>query len=395
MDGKKIAEQWLSGKMSRRQFNHALSAMGLSVAAYSLAGCEEKKQEEAAAPAEPAATPEPAAATGTPPKLSVFEWAGYDVPEFHPQYKAKYNASPDFPLFASEEEALQKMLGGFQVDIMHPCSYNIKRWREAELLKPIDVSRLKNYADVWPRFKTINQVEADGATWFVAVDCGNSSILYRTDLVDAADVADPSWNLLFNEKYAGRLAMYNTDTTLVEIAGRILGYENLTTLSDEQLETIRPMLEKQRDVLRFYWDDATQIEQAMASGELVAAYAWNGSLKVLRDQGLPVEYMVPKEGILTWVCGLVLNSKGTGDEQAAYDFIDSVISPEAGKWLLETGYGHSNKKSYDLAEPKLLADMGFADPEASFALATVSDEADEPYRSKYIQLVEHVKAGVN
>jgi len=42
---------------------------------------------------------------------------------------------------------------------------------------------------------------------------GLSSVLYRTDLVDAADVADPSWGLLFNEKYKGKLSMYDTDTT--------------------------------------------------------------------------------------------------------------------------------------------------------------------------------------
>jgi spermidine/putrescine-binding protein len=148
--------------------------------------------------------------------------------------------------------------------------------------------------------------------------------------------------------------------------------------------------------MRFYWDDATTLEQAMASGEIVAAYAWNGSVKALREQGVQVEYMIPKEGILTWVCGLVRSSDPIGDEQQAYDFIDAMISPEAGEVLLaQMGYGHSNKKSYERVDPQVLADLGFDNAEEKFALASVSDEADEPYRSKYIAMVEEIKAGLN
>src|SRR3546814_18900609 len=94
--------------------------------------------------------------------------------------------------------------------------------------------------------------------------------------------------------------------------------------------------------------------------------------------------MTPKEGILTWVCGLTLSSSPIGDEQQAYDFIDAMISPEAGEFLIASqGYGHSNRKSYERVDPDVLADLGFDNAEEKFALATVSGEADEPYRSKY------------
>lgn len=374
MDKNELLGGLKSGKLSRRDFTRALGAVGLSITALPMLR----------SPAKAAAN------------LTVFGWAGYDVPELFPAFVEKYGEAPEYPLFGSEEEALQKLLAGYQVDVMHPCSYNCKRWRDAGVLAPIDTSRLSNYADIWPKFQEIPQTKADGKTWFVPFDCGNASILYRTDLVDPADVADPSWALLFNEKYKGRLSMYNTDTTLIEIAARVLGLPNFNSLSDEELELVRPMLVKQQSLMRFYWDDATQIEQAMASGELVAAYAWNGSVKALREQGVPVEYMIPKEGILTWVCGLTMSSSPIGDEQAAYDFIDAMISPEAGEFLIaEQGYGHSNRKAYERVDPKVLADLGFDNAEEKFALATVSDEADEPYRSKYIALVEQVKAGLN
>lgn len=373
MDTQELLRRLRAGQLSRRDFTRALGAVGLGLAALPVVG----------RPAKAAAN------------LTVFGWAGYDVPELFPSFMEKYGEMPSYPLFGAEEEALQKLRAGFQADVIHPCSYNCKRWRDAGVLAPIDTSRLTNYADIWPKFKEIPETQVDGKTWFVPFDCGNASILYRTDLVDPADVADPSWALLFNEKYAGRLSMYNTDTTLIEIAARVLGMENYNSLSDEQLAEVKPMLVKQQKLMRFYWDDATQIENGLASGELVAAYAWNGSVKTLKEQGVPVEYMVPKEGILTWVCGLVLSSDPIGDEQAAYDFIDAMISPEAGEFLIaEQGYGHSNSKAYERVAPEVLASLGFDNAEEKFALATVSDEADEPYRSKYIALVEQVKAGL-
>ena len=51
--------------------------------------------------------------------------------------------------------------------------------------------------------------------------------------------------------------------------------------------------------------------------------------------------------------------------------------------------------SYEMTDPKVLEALGFDHPEEKFAKADVSDEADEPYRSKYIALVNDIKAGVN
>ena len=41
-------------------------------------------------------------------ELLIFEWSGYEVPEFHPGYVAKNGDSPAFTFFGDEEEAFQK-----------------------------------------------------------------------------------------------------------------------------------------------------------------------------------------------------------------------------------------------------------------------------------------------
>jgi spermidine/putrescine-binding protein len=302
---------------------------------------------------------------------------------------------PDFAIFATEEEALQKMAGGYNVDIAHPCHYNIKRWKDAGVIQPFDEKLLPEYANVWERLRTIPGTSFDGKVYFIPVDAGTSSIIYRTDLVDPADLADPSWGLLFNEKYKGRLSMYDTDTTFVEIAARISGmYEDYHHLSDEQLAVIKQLLVKQKGLMPFYWSDQTQVENGLASGELVAAYGWSGSYATLKAQGVAVNYMTPKEGVLGYSCGLVRGVNPPGDAQLAHDYANALLDPEAGRHLIEAlGYFHSNRRTYELIDKQKLADMGIADVEATFASLSLDAEPEEPYRSKYIQLVAEVKAG--
>ncbi|MGH6934394.1 MAG: ABC transporter substrate-binding protein, partial [Dongiaceae bacterium] len=359
---------------TRREILQVMATLGLGVAAVPLIGRQ---------------------AAGAP-KLDVFTWGGYDVPEAIPQYIAKHGGPPNFSLFATEEEALQKMLAGFEPDLAHPCHYNIKRWKDAGILQPFDVAKVPEYQNIWERLRTIPETSFDGAVYFMPWDAGTSSIAYRTDLVDPADVADPSWGLLFNEKYKGKLSMYDTDTTFIEIAARIMGmYGDYRHFTDEQLAQIKPMLVKQRDLMKFYWSDQATMEQAMAAGEIVAAYAWSGSYAVLKGQGVPVAYMVPKEGILGYSCGLVRNSKSAGDEGAVYDFINALLDPESGKWLIEqSGYFHSNKRTYKIVDPAVLSNMGASDPEATFSSLAIEPEPEEPYRSKYIEFINNIKAGL-
>ena len=47
----------------------------------------------------------------------------------------------------------------------------------------------------------------NGQQYFIPWDWGYASILYRTDKVDAADAT--GWELFWNEKYKGRISMWD------------------------------------------------------------------------------------------------------------------------------------------------------------------------------------------
>ncbi|WP_425450293.1 ABC transporter substrate-binding protein [Virgifigura deserti] len=353
-------------QIGRRPFNTALAALGIGLMTVPLLR-------------------RPAAAASD---LTYFTWSGYEIPEFHKAYVEKYGAGPEASLFGDDEEGFQKIRAGFSPDITHPCFDKIDRFRAADLIQPIDVSRIPEWASLFPSLTSLPGVQSDGQVWFVPWDWGNTSILYRTDLVE---IKEESWSLLWDDRYSGRMATIDAIHDTPVVAAIVAGVDPFN-LSDADLPKVRAALEKQRPLVRMYTTDMTSVEQALASGELVAAMTWNDSMVRLTQQGLPVKFMQPKEGILTWVCGYVLH-KGTPNLDKAYDFINARLAPESGAYLInEYGYGNANRKAFELISEARLAELGLPkDPsimlDNSVVLRPMRD-ADAVTR-----MFEEVKAG--
>jgi spermidine/putrescine transport system substrate-binding protein len=360
-------------RVSRRELNAAMTGLGLATVAVPLVGGKARAAAD---------------------MVEYFTWSGYEVPELHPAFVEKYgDGHVAGSFFGGEEEALSKLRTGFNADVAHPCSYSVRRWVDAGVAGPIDTSRLSNWPDVFPQLQNLEDTVFDGQNYFVPFDWGSSSVLYRTDLVDPMYEEDPTWAIMYDERYAGRLTMYDTDV-IITIAAMIKGYDNLATLSDEQLAELRPDMEKMNANMRFYWTDSTQVTQALASGEIVAGYAWNGMMGDLIDQGLPVAYMNPKEGQITWVCGLTRDPRGDADEQMVYDFIDAMISVEAGIFQIEEyNYGHSNKLAFADVSEETLQRMGMSNVDAVFESGLFIPSSPPEYEEKYLQLADEIKAG--
>jgi spermidine/putrescine-binding protein len=324
--------------------------------------------------------------------LSVFTWAEYDNPDFHQAFVEKHGGSPEFSIFGEEEEALQKLRSGFTPDVAHPCTSNVRRWKDAGVLKPIDASRIEHWDDIYPSFKTVKGVVIDGEAYHMPWDWGNESILYRTDLVD---IQEESLQLMVDERYQGKLAMYDSVDSMTGLGGKIAGVKDPFDMTEEEIQRTVEVWKKIHANLRFYWTDNTQMQQAVGNGELVAAWAWNEAVYNLTNEGKPVKYMNPKEGMFTWVCGLALMKDGAGSEDQAYDFLNAMLDPESGKNLIEAfGYGHSNRKSFELVDPELVKQMGLADLDGMLASTNFYDDIPPATREKLVTLFDQVKAGL-
>ena len=321
----------------------------------------------------------------------VFEWSTYEDPGFHKSYLDKYGAEPEFSFFASQDEAFSKVQAGFKPDLVHPCISTSWKWYDAGFTKAIDVSRLSNWNDVWPALQTTKGVVGpDGKVVLVPFDWGNTSFCYRTDLVDVKP-EDETWAMILDPKYEGKLSVDETEDNFRGVAFGI-GIKDVINLTPEDMRKVKEALVEQKKLVRFYWTSTTELAQAMVAGEIIISTCWNETSAQLVKQGVPVKMANPKEGMITWVCGLVHVASGEGDEQLTYDFIDAFLAPESGAHLIEAfGYGHSNRKAFDMVKPERLVELGIASPEEMMARTFLSGPGQD--FDTMMKIITEVQAG--
>jgi len=364
----KLQNQLIHGRINRRQFMQASMVAGLAPVATSM-------------------VPGSARAAGS--DLNYFTWSGYEVPELHQPYIDEHGSSPGWSVFASAEDGLQKIRAGFQTDLSHPCVDDAPKWQAAGVIQPIDTSRVSYWDDMFPSLHDMTGAVIDNDVYMILTDFGLSSIIYRTDMYDGEE----TWMMLFDEQFAGRICARGTFVNL-SIALKILGYDVFEP-TDAQLAEAGDLARAQRPLVRFYWESQTDMEQAIATGECFAGYAWNEALVNLIEQGVPVAFAAPKEGPFGWACGLTYMTGSEADEGLVYDFIDAWLSPESGKFLIETyGYGHGNRKSFDLVDPETLKTLGYEDPIALMDGTTFFVPASPESDAKQLQLWEDIQAGL-
>ena len=375
MNKHQIQEQLANGKISRRKFNKMLAALGATTIMM------------------PMSSRTALGASGDHP--TIFTWEGWEVPDFHGAYIDKYGESPNFAIFADEEEAFAKMRAGFKVDITQPCTYKIPMWYDAGILEPIDTSRLSNWPDITPSLKTIPVTVFDGKQYFIPTDCGQTSVLYRPDLAPEY-VDNETWGILWDPKYKGRLSMSNSLVDGVMVAAIYSGAANPFDMTESEMAKTRAALKEQLPLIRFYWDSPTEVEQALASGELIAGVTWNDSYATMKGEGHNVKYMSPKEGAMTWVCGFCIMKDHDPDKiEKIYDYLDAYMSVEAGVFdITEYGYGHGNAKAFEQVDPETLADLGFVSSNPDDMLSSGIFQVAMANEADLQEMFDEVKAGL-
>ena len=135
------------------------------------------------------------------------------------------------------------------------------------------------------------------------------------------------------------------------------------------------------------WDDVRQ-------GNIWATYSWPDTYVVLKEE-VPVKYVRPQEGVLSWAEGLVLR-KDTEQYFHAHEFADAWASlATATRLITSWGYGHSNVNvDLDEIDPDVVAVFGLDDPATNLAEPVSYFDRYQPDRDRYNRAWDEVKASI-
>jgi spermidine/putrescine transport system substrate-binding protein len=378
--------------LNRRDFLGTTGALGGAVL---LGGCG--AAEAPKAPAKKAAQPGIEKESG---KLSVLEWGGYEAAGTKAQ-KSGLKAGADYTkefgadgltytYIVNDDQSLQKAANSGPFDVMHPCNQMTPMYKDQGLIQPWDTSLLPSFKNLNPFL--VENGKIDGEQYFIPWDWGYASLLYRSDKVDAAD-AD-SWGLAWNEKYKGKISLWNGAGSTMEMAALKNGFSDMDNMTDAQIETAKQDLIKQKPLNKFYWSsEYGQMQPAFKSGDIWITYSWQAAYVIMKQAGLKVKYMQPKEGRLAWVCGFTLGAD-TKNYHHAHKYVESFINHKASVQMTNLFYYGTADATITASEVKdqaLAKELKIGDPKALEG-SDVHLQSFQPNRSKYQQAWQEVTA---
>jgi spermidine/putrescine transport system substrate-binding protein len=321
--------------------------------------------------------------------LLVFDYSGFENPDYHQPFIDQHGASPEFVFFGDEDEAFQRLLAGFRSDVTHICAGSVPRWQVSGIIEPWDRARVAAY-------ETLNadllgqDVRAGSADlFFLPTDFGSTAIAYNSDEVPAEDVA--SLEIFNNPDYAGRLSIPDNVDDAYALAYLATGVTDWSDVTDAQFEAATEWLRGIHPNLLNYWVDPAEIQQLMASGQVLAAWVWNEVPVALADEGFPVGFQRnTSEGSSVWLCGYVNMASGEGSEDQAYDYVNAMHAEVSAMPLLENGFGTANDAALQSLGAEALDAAGLGEVTVPLlAQLPISNEQRERQAAAF----ERIKAG--
>ncbi|TWG49669.1 putative spermidine/putrescine transport system substrate-binding protein [Aminobacter sp. J44] len=262
-------------------------------------------------------------------------------------------------------------------------------------MQPLDTSRIEAWNDILPGLKNMKDLmtDAEGKAWFLPFEWGNTLVVYRTDKVQEADIQ--SLKAFMDPKFEGRVSIPDNVDDAYALAALATGFTDWTKMTDADWDKASAFLREVHKNVRLYWLDNTELSQAMAGGEVDLAWAWAETPTTLMADGVPVAMKRDTdEGLSTWVCGYVHLKDAPGNVDKTYDFLNALMKPDVGTYLVsDWGYGHSNSKSMEAADPEKLSEFGYDDIDKFIDKTLFSNPLPAETKAKLIAEFERIKAG--
>ena len=277
--------------------------------------------------------------TGDTLTLNVYNWGEYISDGFEGSYdtnaefekycldKLGLKVEVNYSNYANNEDMYSKLKNSaISYDIVIPSDYMIQKMIDEDMLLKFDVEAdIPNFEYIDDEFK--NRYYDKNNEYSVAYTYGMLGIIYNEDLVDAEDVAEQSWGLLWNEKYSGKILQFNNPRDAFATAMYWKGLDINSTDSDVWEEAL-DLLKQQKPILQGYVND--EIFNKMTTGSAAIATYYVGDYITMADTELapPLGFYYPTEGVNYFVDAMCI-PKNAKNPELAKEYINFMLSKEA------------------------------------------------------------------
>lgn len=254
--------------------------------------------------------------------ITVLNWQGYGTDEAFAiaQFEKTTGFAVKHDYYNSEPEMLTKLRtnpGAYDVVLV-----NTARDSQAaadNLIDPVDLAAVPNAAGLAQAFKTHRNIVIDGKTYGVPWVWGMNALAVRrgTTANSYAVFADPA--------FKGRASLFDDATTEVAVGALMTG-QDINAPTD--MKKIGDVLKGFKPSVKLLWTSEDEWNKAFGANAFDVSVYWSGA--VARSQklhGLPVDFVIPKEGAIGWLDNLCIPATSTKKEQGLA-FINYMVDPK-------------------------------------------------------------------
>ena len=265
--------------------------------------------------------------------LNVYNWGEYisdgsegtlDVnTAFEEYYYETYGQKikVNYTTYASNEDMYAKLRSGSaSYDIVIPSDYMIQRMIEEGMLEKLNFANIPNAQYVAPEYK--GQYYDPQNEYSVPYTCGMVGIIYNVNMVDEEDIG--SWDLLWNEKYTGKILQFNNAR---DAFGTAMYYQQMDVNTKDRAdwEAALALLKEQKPIVQGYVMDEVFNKMKGESAAVAPYYA--GDYLTMYDSNDSLAFYYPEEGTNIFVDAMCIPT-GSRNKDAAEAYINFMLSEE-------------------------------------------------------------------
>ena len=288
--------------------------------------------------------------------LNVLNWGDYIDPELLRQFEDETGISIKYTTMTSNEEMLVKLASADNIyDVCFPSDYLIEKLVADDLLYAINKTNIPNLSNIDPRFLDLSF--DPGNKYSVPYMWGTVGILYNTTMV--TDPVD-SWNILWDEKYAGQILMYDSMRDTIGITLKKLGLD-INTRNEADILAAQEALIAQKPLVRAYLTDDIKME--LINGSAAMGVVYSGDAVYCISENPDLAYVVPKDGSNVWFDNIIIpkTSKHTAEAEQFINFLcDAKVAAQNSDYI---GFSTPNAAALALMDPAYAEDPTYNPPQ--------------------------------
>ena len=292
--------------------------------------------------------------------INVYNWGQYisdgtdGAIDVNAAFTAATGIKVNYMTFDTNESLYTKLkTGGSSYDVIIPSDYMIARLVEENMLLPLNFDNIPNYEYIDEAYRNASY-DPDNA-YSVPYTWGTVGIIYNTKFVDLADVG--GWNLLWNEKYKGKILMFDNPRDAFAIAELLLGID-VNTEDAAELQRAADRLVEQKPLVQGYVMD--QIYEKMQREEAWIAPYYAGDYLMMVEENEALAFNFPANGFNLFIDAMCIPTS-CQNKDAAEAYINFLCDPEiSGQNLEYLGY------SAPQSAAKEYMDEGVAESEIAY-----------------------------